>query len=133
MVIAVAYDNGEIYGHFGHCEMFALYEYGETVADCTKRLLPTEGRSGHQAMADLMREHQAAAVICGDMTLGMMTAVHGQRGQKPAAQLWHRAGGGVFRPRGYSRRPAGDRPAADRTRRRIRWGLRLRLRRQLRG
>jgi len=67
MVIAVAYDNGEIYGHFGHCEMFALYEYGETVADCTKRLLPTEGRSGHQAMADLMREHQVAAVICGNM------------------------------------------------------------------
>ncbi len=67
MIIAVAYDKGEIYGHFGHCEMFALYEYGETVADCAKRLVPTEGRSGHQAMADLMREHKVDAVICGHM------------------------------------------------------------------
>ena len=67
MKIAVAYDNGEIHGHFGHCEMFATYEYGEYVSDCTKRLLPTEGRSGHQALADLMREQEVDAVICGNM------------------------------------------------------------------
>ena len=29
MKVAVAYDNGEIFGHFGHCETFAVYEYGE--------------------------------------------------------------------------------------------------------
>ena len=29
MKVAVAYNNGEIHGHFGHCEMFAVYEYGE--------------------------------------------------------------------------------------------------------
>ena len=67
MKIAVAYDNGEIFGHFGHCEMFAVYEYGEYVTDCTKRLVPTEGRSGHQAMADLMREQGVDAVIVGNM------------------------------------------------------------------
>ena len=67
MKIAVAYDKGEIFGHFGHCEMFAVYEYGEYVTDCTKRLVPTEGRSGHQAMADLMREQGVDAVIVGNM------------------------------------------------------------------
>lgn len=67
MKIAVAYDNGEIYGHFGHCGMFATYEYGEYVSDCTKRLVPTEGRSGHKAMADLMKEQGVDAVICGNM------------------------------------------------------------------
>jgi len=67
MKIAVAYDKGEIFGHFGHCEMFAVYEYGEYVTECTKRLVPTEGRSGHQAMADLMREQGVDAVIVGNM------------------------------------------------------------------
>ena len=67
MKIAVAYDNGEIFGHFGHCEMFATYEYGEYVSDCVKRLVPTEGRTGHQAMADLMREQGVDAVIVGNM------------------------------------------------------------------
>ena len=67
MKIAVAYDNGEIFGHFGHCEMFATYEYGEYVSDCVKRLVPTEGRSGHQAMADLMKEQGVDAVIVGNM------------------------------------------------------------------
>ena len=67
MRVAVAYDNGEIYGHFGHCETFAIYEYGEYVHECTKTLVSTEGRSGHQAMADLMREQDVMAVICGQM------------------------------------------------------------------
>ena len=67
MKIAVAYDQGEIFGHFGHCETFALYEYGEYVSDCRKTLVATEGRSGHQAMADLMKEQGVDAVIVGNM------------------------------------------------------------------
>jgi predicted Fe-Mo cluster-binding NifX family protein len=39
--IAVAYENGEIYGHFGHCPMFAVYEYGEYVNECEKKLVDT--------------------------------------------------------------------------------------------
>jgi len=67
MKVAVAYDNGEIYGHFGHCDMFAIYEYGEYVYECTKTLIETKDRQGHQAMADLMREQGVDAVICGNM------------------------------------------------------------------
>lgn len=67
MKVAVAYDNGEIYGHFGHCDMFAIYEYGEYVYECTKALIETKDRQGHQAMADLMREQGVDAVICGNM------------------------------------------------------------------
>ena len=52
MRIAVAYQDGEIYGHFGHCPMFAVYEYGEYVSDCTKKLVDSSDRSGHQQMAD---------------------------------------------------------------------------------
>ena len=67
MKVAVAYDKGEIYGHFGHCDMFAIYEYGEYVYECTKTLIETADRQGHQAMADLMREQGVDAVICGNM------------------------------------------------------------------
>ena len=67
MKVAVAYDNGEIFGHFGHCAMFAVYEYGEYVSDCQKTLVETGGRSGHQAMADLMKEQGVEAVIVGNM------------------------------------------------------------------
>ena len=67
MKVAVAYENGEIYGHFGHCPQFALYEYGEYVSDCVKTLIDTSALSGHQAMADKMRELDADAVLCGNM------------------------------------------------------------------
>ncbi len=67
MKVAVAYNNGEIHGHFGHCEMFAVYEYGEYVTDCQKTLVETGDRQGHQAMADLMKEQGVEAVIAGNM------------------------------------------------------------------
>ena len=67
MRIAVAYENGEIYGHFGHCPMFAVYEYGEYVNECEKKLVDTSALSGHQAMADKMRELDVDAVLCGNM------------------------------------------------------------------
>lgn len=67
MKVAVAYENGEIYGHFGHCPQFALYEYGEYVYECTKTLLDTSALQGHQAMADLMKDKEVDAVLCGNM------------------------------------------------------------------
>lgn len=67
MKVAVAYENGEIYGHFGHCPQFAVYEYGEYVSDCVKILVDTSALAGHQAMADKMRELEIDAVICGNM------------------------------------------------------------------
>lgn len=67
MKVAVAYENGEIYGHFGHCPQFAVYEYGEYVYDCVKTLVDTSALAGHQAMADKMRELEVDAVLCGNM------------------------------------------------------------------
>ena len=68
MRIAVAYKDGEIFEHFGHCEMFAIYDYENAdVNKCTKRLVETAGREGHKAMSDLMREEKIDAVIAGNM------------------------------------------------------------------
>ena len=67
MKVAVAYQDGEIFGHFGHCPMFAVYEYGDYVNECTKKLVDSAERSGHQQMADLMKELGVDAVIVGNM------------------------------------------------------------------
>ena len=68
MRIAVAYDDGLIGAHFGHADTFAVYDFEDMdVTRCTKRLVPTGERHGHQAMADLMRDEKVDAVISGNM------------------------------------------------------------------
>lgn len=68
MRIAVAYHNGEIYEHFGHAELFAVYDYpGADVNRCTKKLIETGNRHGHKDMAELMRDEKIDAVIAGNM------------------------------------------------------------------
>ena len=68
MRIAVAYDHGEIGEHFGRARTFAVYDYPDADANrCTKTLVETGERHGHQAMAELMQEQQVDAVISGNM------------------------------------------------------------------
>jgi len=69
MIIAVAYDNGNIGEHFGHATCFALYDYKDMddVGSCVKTLVDCSGLHGHQQMADLMREKDVMAVITGSM------------------------------------------------------------------
>ena len=68
MRIAVAYKDGEIGEHFGHAEIFAIYDYPNAdVNRCTKKLVETGDRHGHQAMADLMKDEGVDAVISGNM------------------------------------------------------------------
>ena len=66
--VAVSYDKGEIFEHFGHTEMFAIYEFSEENLDeSTTRLVETTGLHGHQDMADLLKREGVDAVICGSM------------------------------------------------------------------
>ena len=67
MKVAVAWQDGEIHEHFGHCPMFAVYEYGEYVSDCEKKLVDTSMLSGHSQMAEKMKELGVDAVIAGNM------------------------------------------------------------------
>ena len=68
MRIAVAYKDGEIGEHFGHAEMFAIYDYADAdVTRCQKRLVETGERHGHQAMAELMQSEGVDAVLAGNM------------------------------------------------------------------
>ena len=68
MKIAVAYKDGEIFEHFGHAEMFAVYDYEEAnIEKCSKKLVSAEGLHGHADMAGLMKQENVDAVIVGQM------------------------------------------------------------------
>jgi len=73
MRIAVTYENGEIFQHFGHTEQFKLYdvEDGRIVSE---QIVHTNG-SGHGALAGFLKAAQADALICGGIGMGAQTAL----------------------------------------------------------
>lgn len=63
MRIAVTYENGDIYQHFGHTERFKIYDVQDgKVMD--SRIIDTNGQ-GHGALADILRSLNADILICG--------------------------------------------------------------------
>lgn len=73
MKIAVTYENGNVYGHFGHTEQFKIYEIVDgTLADA--RIIPANGR-GHGALAGFLTEHDVDCLICGGIGPGAQTAL----------------------------------------------------------
>ena len=73
MRIAVTYENGEIFQHFGHTEQFKLYdiEDGKIV---NEQIVDTNG-SGHGALAGFLQAVQADALICGGIGMGAQMAL----------------------------------------------------------
>ena len=68
MKIAVTYDNGQIFQHFGHTEAFKLYEVedGKVVSS---GVINTNGR-GHGALAAILSACEIDVVICGGIGAG---------------------------------------------------------------
>lgn len=73
MKIAVTYENGMIYQHFGHTAQFKIYEVqdGKVVK---AQVVDTNG-SGHGALAGFLAAHQVDALICGGIGGGAQTAL----------------------------------------------------------
>ena len=73
MRIAVTYENGEIFQHFGHTAQFKLYdeEDGKIVRE---QIVDTNG-SGHGALAGFLKAAQADALICGGIGMGAQMAL----------------------------------------------------------
>lgn len=63
MIVAAAYENGDIFPHFGRTEYFKIYriEDGKVVSS---EVLSTEG-AGHSLIVGWLMEHKVDAVICG--------------------------------------------------------------------
>ena len=59
MKIAVTYENGQVFQHFGHTEQFKLYEV-EDGRVVSSQVVDTNG-SGHGALAGFLREYGVAA------------------------------------------------------------------------
>ena len=74
MKIAVTYENGQVFQHFGRTEQFKVYrvEDGEILS---AQVLPTNG-TGHEALADFLAENQIETVICGGVGDGMQAALN---------------------------------------------------------
>ena len=73
MRIAVTYDNGQIFQHFGHTEYFKVYdvEDGKIVAS---EVVDTNG-SGHGALAGVLNALNADILICGGIGGGAQMAL----------------------------------------------------------
>ena len=73
MRIAVTYDNGNVFQHFGRTEQFKIYEV-ENGKVISAEVMGTNG-IGHEALADLLAEHSIDALICGGMGQGAQDAL----------------------------------------------------------
>lgn len=73
MRIAVTFENGEIFQHFGHTEHFKLYdvEDGKIVKE---QIVDTNG-SGHGALAGFLQAAKVDALICGGIGMGAQMAL----------------------------------------------------------
>lgn len=75
MKIAVTYENGNIFQHFGHTEQFKVYdvENGKVVSS---QVVDTNG-SGHGALAGFLAAMQVDTLICGGIGGGAQMALAG--------------------------------------------------------
>ena len=73
MKIAVTYENGNVYQHFGHTSAFKVYEAenGKVIAS---QVVDTNG-SGHGALALLLAQQGVDILICGGIGGGARVAL----------------------------------------------------------
>lgn len=73
MRIAVTYENGCVFQHFGHTEEFKLYdvENGQVI---NTQVVSTNG-SGHGALAGFLLQNQVDILICGGIGGGAQSAL----------------------------------------------------------
>ena len=90
MRIAVTYENGEIFQHFGHTERFKVYDVEGGRVSVTA-VVNTNG-SGHGALADILKKLQVDTLICGAMGNAddaVAALLNGTLAYNPAVQCSH--------------------------------------------
>ncbi len=73
MKIAVTYENGSIFQHFGHTGQFKIYEV-ENNAVISSEVVDTNG-SGHGALAGFLAAKGVGVLICGGIGGGAQNAL----------------------------------------------------------
>ena len=75
MKIAVTFENGEVFQHFGHTETFKLYEIeGNQIV--SSEVVPTNG-TGHEALAGFLSDLSVNVLLCGGIGDGAQAALSG--------------------------------------------------------
>ena len=85
MKIAVTYENGQVFQHFGHTAQFKIYEVQDGQV-ASSQVVDTNG-SGHGALAGFLNAQGVDTLICGGIGGGARTAL-----AQAGIQLY----GGVF-------------------------------------
>lgn len=73
MKIAVTYENGQVFQHFGHTEQFKLYDV-EDGKVTGSQVVDTNGQ-GHGALAGFLTQAKVDALICGGIGGGAQNAL----------------------------------------------------------
>ena len=73
MRVAVTYENGEIFQHFGHTEFFKVYDISEGKI-VSSEVVDTNGQ-GHGALAGVLNSLNADVLICGGIGMGAQMAL----------------------------------------------------------
>ena len=73
MKIAVTYENGQVFQHFGHTEAFKVYEV-EDGKVISSEVIGTEGH-GHGALAGFLAGKGVKTLICGGLGGGARVAL----------------------------------------------------------
>ena len=73
MRVAVTYENGDIFQHFGHTEQFKVYDI-EDGKILSSEIVDTNG-SGHGALAGVLNALKVDALICGGIGGGAQMAL----------------------------------------------------------
>lgn len=73
MKVAVTYENGQVFQHFGHTENFKIYDV-ENGKIIKSEVYNTNG-SGHGALAGFLKEYKVNVLICGGIGEGAQNAL----------------------------------------------------------
>lgn len=73
MKLAVTYENGEVYQHFGHTKYFKLYDI-ENNQIVSSEIVDTNG-SGHGALTKFLASYGTEVLICGGIGAGAQNAL----------------------------------------------------------
>ena len=73
MKIAVPYENGQVFQHFGHSGQFKIYDVGD--GRITAERIAVPAGSGHGALAGFLSGLEVDTLICGGIGAGAQEAL----------------------------------------------------------
>lgn len=73
MKIAVTYEDGQVFQHFGQSKQFLICDTEE--GKITASRVQDTGGNGHGALAGFLKEHAVSALICGGIGGGAKQAL----------------------------------------------------------